>query len=378
MTSLQSRHRWCFQLAFLLLLLGGHTASAFPEMIRHGYVNCTACHQSPAGGGILTPYGRGLSAELLSTWGTESEAQFLHGAFSKNKASTEAVEQWVQFGGDVRSLQYHYENNQVKTGQWINMQAMLEASLHLQTWTVALGVGQLDSNNHWSGNGGHYYLMNQFTETMSLRVGRFTPQFGLNIPEHISPTRGGLGFGANSERDSVELQFADESWSFATTYSQALATATLAQEKALSVKVERVFSDTLKPGISYWRGENDTSLRQIVGLHALLGFSKNMFWLSEIDWQEQITKSTQAVQHSPASQQKWGYEISKGVVGLLIADGQMAKLEDPQTRVVHYGGGVQFFPRPHFHIEAFWTKEQAPQISTGEGDYAWFLLHYYL
>ncbi len=380
----------CLLVQFAILALGTTKAFAFPEMIRHGYVNCTACHVSPAGGGVLTPYGRGLSAELLSTWGTESEAQFLHGAFSKKNSvpknsneletisSPQLIQDWLQIGGDIRSLQYHYENSQVKMGQWINMQAMIEASAHVGKWTANLAVGQLDSNDHWSGNGTQYYLMNQLNETLSVRAGRFTPQFGLNIPEHISPPRANLGFGANSERNSLELQLADEIWSLAATYSEAPLIHQNPGEKALALKIERVFSDTLKPGLSYWRGETETTQRQIVGLHALLGLSKNTFWLSEVDWQEQITKSTQITQHSPATSQKWGYEIHKGLVGLIVVDGQMGRLEDPNTRVIHYGGGLQFFPRPHFHLEALWTKEQAPQTSTGEGDYAWFLLHYYL
>src|SRR6266850_1668051 len=33
------------------------------------YARCTACHYSPTGGGLLTPYGRSLTREELSTLG---------------------------------------------------------------------------------------------------------------------------------------------------------------------------------------------------------------------------------------------------------------------------------------------------------------------
>jgi hypothetical protein len=35
-------------------------AIALPTMIRLGYADCAACHVSPQGGGLLTPYGRGI------------------------------------------------------------------------------------------------------------------------------------------------------------------------------------------------------------------------------------------------------------------------------------------------------------------------------
>ncbi|RYZ63714.1 MAG: hypothetical protein EOP05_23120, partial [Proteobacteria bacterium] len=52
----------------------GANAEAYPDLIRHNYVNCTTCHVSPTGGGAMTEYGRAMSHELLSAWGTEREA----------------------------------------------------------------------------------------------------------------------------------------------------------------------------------------------------------------------------------------------------------------------------------------------------------------
>jgi hypothetical protein len=41
-------------------------AHAYPENVRHGYVNCAACHIHPQGGGQLNAYGRQLSKALQS------------------------------------------------------------------------------------------------------------------------------------------------------------------------------------------------------------------------------------------------------------------------------------------------------------------------
>ena len=43
------------------------TARAEPMFLGKQYTRCTACHYSPTGGGLLTPYGRLLSDRELST-----------------------------------------------------------------------------------------------------------------------------------------------------------------------------------------------------------------------------------------------------------------------------------------------------------------------
>ena len=47
-------------LALLISVLLPPAAAAYPNMIRLGYSTCAACHVSPQGAGVLTPYGRGI------------------------------------------------------------------------------------------------------------------------------------------------------------------------------------------------------------------------------------------------------------------------------------------------------------------------------
>jgi hypothetical protein len=49
-------------LATIWCLAQASAASALPTMIRLGYADCAACHVSPQGGGLLTPYGKGIDA----------------------------------------------------------------------------------------------------------------------------------------------------------------------------------------------------------------------------------------------------------------------------------------------------------------------------
>jgi len=52
---------------------------AYPHFIKNGYNNCIGCHYNPFGGGMLTPYGKGISAtqSLISKELTEEEEEKL-------------------------------------------------------------------------------------------------------------------------------------------------------------------------------------------------------------------------------------------------------------------------------------------------------------
>ena len=49
----------------VLIVASQQRAFALPTMIRLGYSECTACHISPQGGGLLNPYGRGIDREKV-------------------------------------------------------------------------------------------------------------------------------------------------------------------------------------------------------------------------------------------------------------------------------------------------------------------------
>src|SRR5258707_13636406 len=58
----------------LAVVLVASSASAEPMFLAKQYTRCTACHYSPTGGGLLTPYGRLLSHRGLSTTGAKATA----------------------------------------------------------------------------------------------------------------------------------------------------------------------------------------------------------------------------------------------------------------------------------------------------------------
>ena len=62
------RSTW-FGSALLALAVAAPVAHAEPMFLSRQYTRCTTCHYSQTGGGLLTPYGRSLSHNDLSTTG---------------------------------------------------------------------------------------------------------------------------------------------------------------------------------------------------------------------------------------------------------------------------------------------------------------------
>ncbi len=357
----------------ILSLFIGAKAWAFPEMIRHHYVNCTACHFSPAGGGLLTPYGRTISSEVLSTWGGEKEARAFYGALDN-----ETLNSFLQVGGNVRALQLHHENKEVSEGRTIPMQAGLEFVAMWKKWTAELFVGKLDKDWKVDPVGTRYYVMYQFLDELTVRVGRFIPVFGINIPQHAVVTRGSLGFNQGQERDSSEVMWSGEKWNFAGTLSQSIKDATnLIVEKSLATQMNYTLNDSYRVGGSYWYGDADDQQRHILGLHAALGFTEKLYLLTELDYQSKKTKATDSSQAGVYHFARLGYEIHKGIHLQAVEEFSQSNVENSNTRIESFGPGLLFYPRPHFELEGLYTKKKIAIVNNDYEDYAYLMMHYY-
>ena len=357
-------------LASLVLLISTHLY-AFPEMIRHGYTNCTACHVSPSGGGLLNQYGRSLSKDVLSTWSAKNEENFLHGAIN-----TESVNDWLVTGGDLRAVQVHQENDNIKRGKFIKMQAGLEVGINQPKWAIIGSFGQFD-DQEWETDFTRYYALFRVTDELTLRAGRFLPSFGINNSEHILSTRGPLGFGYGVEKDTAEASWLGEGWNFVGSYYKTQKELSNTNETGYTALVSKIFAN-YKVGVQYLNEKNDIYKRQIYGVTGLLGWTEHFYTTLEYD------KSS--IEIEPASTKtvgnyflhRSGYEFYKGLHVLVLNDYMQPDENDGTTKNYKFGPGVQWFPRPHFDFEFFWTRQQSIQNAKNDGDYAWMVFHYYL
>lgn len=155
------------------LLLSASAAWSFPENVRHGYFSCTACHVSPSGGGVLTPYGRSLSSELMSTWGTSRSSGF---AFTdiENESTNPP---WFRAGAFFRGVQTRRDSPTVEQARFIPMQADFEGGYDSEKFAVIASIGlragvsgSTDLNETFSRR--HYFLY-RIDDRWNVRTGKF-------------------------------------------------------------------------------------------------------------------------------------------------------------------------------------------------------------
>jgi hypothetical protein len=185
------------------------SARAEPEFLSRQYSRCTTCHYSPTGGGLLTPYGRSLSRQELSTTGRSGSTQggkeetFLYGALGDALGP-------VQVGIDVRPAHLNFNVDGQSSNLDLFMNADLLAAYRFHEWTVYGEVGRqlrpegakLDSYEYW--------VAHQPEKGIGFRVGRFLPAYGVHLADHTAFTRAGLGFDSYDQLYAVELSRTSE------------------------------------------------------------------------------------------------------------------------------------------------------------------------
>lgn len=358
----------------LLALLVSTKAFAFPENIRHGYVNCTSCHVAPTGGGTLTAYGRALSAELMSTWSYKNESGFLHGAIAEEK-----MPEWLMIGGDLRAVQTLVDTKTTTTAKWIPMGEDIEAAVQAKKVTLDLEFGKIEDPTNPRFGSRRYFAMYNITDEWTARVGRFYPMFGLYIPDHYVPPRRGLGFDEGQERNTAEVAWNGENYSAFFTASQTPGEFDPVQrETGYSAQLNKNLGDSSKVGASVWYGTSDPSKRYMAAVHGMFGFTKKLFLLSEFDHQWLTDKATDAQTRGFFAFNRLGFEVYKGLVVFGQAEYGQSDLSNGASSSDAYGPGVQWFPRPHFELMSLWRKiRQSRAQSSSFDDYGFFMMHYY-
>lgn len=374
----------------VFIFLFSETLLAFPEMIKHGYVNCTACHVSPSGGGVLNPYGRNLSAELISTWSAKGEEGFLHGA-----VNTSSVDEWLALGGDYRGVQVHTDYTSKSTGvnnvdgRYINMQIGLELGIIQPKWAVVGFLGQYNFNdsahyNQIQTKVSRFYGLYKPTDELTFKVGRFQPNFGINLPDHNLSTRTRLEMGMLSYRGgkiSIEDKEAAEVFWLGEQYNFTLANYRIRKEltddndKGFTYTASKVFAERFKVGLQGLNEKSDVREKSIYGMTGLLGWNEKWSTLAEVDTVK--TKPTNGSETTGiAAIHRTGFEAFKGFQVLILNDYYQSNKDNGGTKLYRYGPGLIWYPRPHFDFQFFYTKEQRTTLD-GEGNYAWLMTHYY-
>lgn len=363
---------------FVVTVVTSPRAFAFPEMIRHGYVNCTSCHVSPTGGGLLNEYGRELSKEVLSTWVSKSESSREH-YFAYGLVTPPS---WLTLGGDVRAV-YVYKDDMFATqGRTILMQSDVEASAKLEKWSFVATLGYQNPTlvQDWKDHVAlrRHYLLYQLTDESSLRAGKYIPPFGINTPDHVNLTRQGVALGQGYESYNLEYSWLGPQYSLqgAIIFGRP-DEKSLNRETGASLLSGIALGDKSKIGLSYLYGTNDSYRRHLFGPYGMIGFTEQLVLLTEVDFQAKNQKTTDVSQFGAFSTQKISYEVAKGLWAFGVQEWGKPEFSAP-SKTETYGLGVQFFPRPHFEFNVSFERQRMTAISPDFYNYAWLMSHFYL
>lgn len=366
-------------LIFFEVLLSPIPAQAFPENVRHGYFSCTACHVSPSGGGVLTPYGRSLSAELMSTWGTAKTAGFL---FTDNES--EKAPAWFRAAILLRGVQTYVNSPKVEKATSIPMQADVETGIDTEKLAIIVTAGFRSSQSVGASQNlteffsRRHYVLYRFSDSWSARAGKFPFSFGLNEPDHITATRRGLGWDEGTESYNVEFNLQQEKLQATISgVSDTTDNRGAKHDKAIALTSNTLIGEHSKAGFSLYSGEQDLYRRIVFGPQWILQLTPSLFLNSEFFWQRKVLKIPNSNQLSGyATFHRLGYELTKGLVPFLQFD--RADLDDTDTtqRFTTYGGGIQWLPYSHFEFLSFLGKQK--QADQDSSYYAWLMMNVYL
>lgn len=186
---------------FFFLLFTTHVY-ALPDMVRHGYPSCTSCHFSPAGGGLLNPYGHVQASEILSTVSLFEAQELTAGP--------------VSFGGQMRVLQtLRVRPKNFAIGYFL-MQLEPMVGVQLSDFSAVANF-EVQSRRP---TGFVQYRHAFETFEIGARAGKFLPHFGVTLADHFLAVRGALQPG--SEDLGVELSARTESISLSLQAGQTL------------------------------------------------------------------------------------------------------------------------------------------------------------
>lgn len=342
----------------------------FPEMVRHGYVNCTTCHVGPNGGGTLTNYGRSLSEEILSTWHKEGEGQFAYGVVKPPE--------WLLLHGDFRELQFFSDSPQSRDARFIAMQNDLEAAVQVKGFTADATLGY----NLQSGTvldhiiSRRHYLMYQINDKYAVRVGRFMRAYGINTPDHDITIKQGLLMDQSMETYNAEVSYIGEKYdAFATAVFGRVDAKTGQSESGVALRSSLGLSDSYKLGVSYAYGATEKYRRHFFGPYAILGFTPHCYALLEIDLQNMKQASSAVATTGALTYARLAYEFYQGIHVYATHQYQQTKFGDG-AGVNTYGGGFLFYPRPHFELQSLVQHTVLP-ANAGSVDMLAVMAHFY-
>lgn len=353
----------------LIFLLVTMKAWAFPDTIRHGYTSCTTCHVSPGGGGLMTDYGRSLSKELMSTWGSKGEEQLLHGFVNLKKPK---FLERVVLGGNARYLSRYQKTKTTEINEGFWMQAQVRVGVLFEKIKFIVSAGSIENPRQsdqiiWVAP--EYYAIASPNPSNSIRFGRFEPMYGLRLPDHNLWVKSEVGFVPWVQRDTIEFNIEDQSQLLSLAGFQSTSKTTSSQQSTgYAINWHEVFGERTRLGMSAFNSEGQGARSRALTGHGTISYTDKTFTHLE------FSRVSKLDVIRDVSFMRTGHELVKGFIPFVQFQSR-ANVREKASREFKYGAGVQWLPRPHFEImlnAEQLKKKNADAFETN------LLFHYYL
>lgn len=361
-------------------------AHAYPQFQLSQESSCSACHLSPAGGGLINDYGRDEAGATLSRGG---DGRLLHGLWDPPE--------WFAIGGDFRfatvgrrvPVQHASQEAHRSDLLMFPMQADVNLRFMKGDFALAFSAGVRGQSQEperqnpillerlWSRE--HYasYAIDEH----QIRVGRFFPVFGLRLHDHTAYVRRFMGWNLNEEPYAAEFaHYGEKTEIHATAFVPPLAIlGSGLRPRGATVHVERRVSDNGIAGAQARVGVGPGDVRYTIGgIGKWFDPATRVLWLAELDFQQQTFRGdgpgrTQIASYFGASRWATRGVLVSGAVHVWESD---VALERTMRQAFELA--VQYFPWAHTEAHLV-ARTSSSGGSVEDPTYMMMLqLHYYL
>jgi hypothetical protein len=371
-----------------LSALAASPAQAYPQwQFTSGAVRCNQCHYSPAGGGLLTGYGRDYLADEFSTF--EGDGAFLHGAVE--------LPAWLDLGGDFRvaalmkDVGGDIDNpkqavfpmqaelaGRVAFGEAISLQATVGYRGQVRTTDAEIPTGSPEpgaASRFISRE--HFLMWRPSAQGWYVRAGRFFTPFGLRFAEHIAYVRRDLGFNLYQETYNVSAGYVVNAWELhLTAFGPDFVQKGIRESGGAALLEKRLFDETAQIGAQARVAFGDNVTRVTGGLVGKYYLEPaNLLFLAEAN-----VVHLRLDRGDPLNQFVGAFGLSfVGIRSVLLTALVERNHADVTVKNVNWNAGmgiISWFPYPHFELQLV-GRVDLP----GGGDQArlgLLQLHYYL
>ena len=386
----------CALMAALAVIALDGRASAYPQFqFSSGTNRCNQCHYAPAGGGLITSWGRDESGDTISLGG---DGSFLHGLW--------APPAWLALGADVRlaAIRNDVGGSEAPEYAAFPMQSDLYArlafgeqvSLYLEggvrgdTRPADPSIaGRFGSAADRLMSREHYLMWRTGSTGVYLRAGRFFAPYGLRFVEHTYYVRRYTGTDLYDETYTFSGGYVGEDWElhaslFApppATFPDALQSVGL-RESGAAVYAEMRLGSMSAVALQARFGRSAESVRTQGGVVGKLWLDRpRILLLGEADFIRQQVSAASFNENQFVSYLGASLFPTRGLMIGVAYERYQEDLAVAGTARTGLDAQVNFFPWAHFELVLLGQYQFSGTGATTDGPTASLFmlqLHYYL